>query len=197
MRCQLGIERVEAYPKSATFANDPGNNPHSACGHPSNPPLTTATTSLAEVRCERQLGSLLKHYYRGPDARHRASRTSHSTRRRWLLAILRPSAHLTGGRVQPPSLLGDCSRAPLFRSLRAYACRLRYSFLSGPDWARTQTKLTASRKPRPNVRYAGSNLWRHADRQCAATESQLPPRHTRSEPPEGPVGSGPLAADMP
>ena len=56
------------------------------------------------------------------------------------------------------------SRAPPYCSLRAYACRLRYLFLSGPDPAGTPTKLRASRKPRLPLRHVGTIPWRHADR---------------------------------
>ena len=81
------------------------------------------------------------------------------------------------------------SRAPPICSLRAYACRLRYFFLSGLDSPGTPTKLRASRKPRLPQRIVGTYLKRNADRQNAAPLRQLPPRITRFEPFVGPIGS--------
>jgi len=49
--------------------------------------------------------------------------------------------------------------------------------------------LRATRKPRPLPRPVGVSPRRFADRQCAASARQLPPRYTRSEPSRGPTGS--------
>jgi hypothetical protein len=82
-----------------------------------------------------------------------------------------------------------------YRSARS-AHTLRHSFLSCPDLARTQTKLRASRKPSKILLFDGASPRRDTDRQSFAKSFQLPPRLTRYERSKGPVGSGPLAADV-
>ena len=53
------------------------------------------------------------------------------------------------------------------------------------------TELRTTRKPRQLLRLDGESQLRFADRQPPAALSQLPPRTTRSEPPDGPCGSLP------
>ncbi len=55
-------------------------------------------------------------------------------------------------------------------------------YLSRSASGATPDRLRARRKPLPFVRYVGSQVRRNADRQYAASLTQLPPRFTRSEP---------------
>ena len=95
-----------------------------------------------------------------------------------------------------PSITAPCPAHLPFRS--SLAAGLRYGYVAGlrlltvssaSGYLPERTELRSTRNPMRKNRPTGACPLRYADRAYCAGLSQLPPRYTRSEPPEAPRGS--------